>query len=406
MPESSPQILYRNDWGARGPARTLTNLTPSHVKYCVLHWPGSKGSIGTTRSTIDGYLRAWQSMHIYDRGWKDIAYNIGVDLLGRIYILRGWDKVDGSVKNMGGEVVSILAILGTNDKPTTPMLNSIAWVQNNFDKLLGKKLTRTYHGKLRSTDCPGPNLTKWAKEGFPMNDTPPIVTPPVTPAPPVTSAPTSIAFRFGTWNCQMPNLGGSSDWKSRAAFVHDTMRVSVLAVQECSEAGRDAFRAALGKNWLTYPLSTSQTVALLWDSSKYQHRDPRRHSLGTRYHGGIAVPLIPKGFTVGFDAVSYHGPVRGTLADKRLALANTRKSIVKSWPTIFAGDTNMNDPVLSGFSPATPHGLDTMPRKPGVQSYDQILVKNLVIRGYEMHTSPLSDHAALVAQLTYTTDTR
>ena len=66
------------------------------------------------------------------------------------------------------------------------MLESIVKVQDMADTKVGKKLIRTYHGKLVSTDCPGKALTKWAKEGFPLesHESPnPIVWPPTLKKP-------------------------------------------------------------------------------------------------------------------------------------------------------------------------------------------------------------------------------
>lgn len=161
----SDQILTRAAWGAK-PAKRKTPLTSANVKYCVLHWPGK-----TQQSDIENLvaisLRGWQAYHINGRGWSDIAYNFAVDLAGRIWELRGWN-VDGSVKNMGGKVVSILAVIGAGQTPSDAMKESIVKVQEMADKKFGKKLIRTYHGKLVSTDCPGIPLTKWAKEGFPI----------------------------------------------------------------------------------------------------------------------------------------------------------------------------------------------------------------------------------------------
>lgn len=55
------------------------------------------------------------------RGSGDIAYNEAVDLTGEAWTLRG-NVADGSVANLGRQVCSILAVLGTSDTPTDAML--------------------------------------------------------------------------------------------------------------------------------------------------------------------------------------------------------------------------------------------------------------------------------------------
>ena len=37
----------------------------------------------------------------------------------------------------------------------------------HFEGRAGHKLRRTYHGALQATSCPGPDLTRWARAGFP-----------------------------------------------------------------------------------------------------------------------------------------------------------------------------------------------------------------------------------------------
>lgn len=161
------KILPRGAWGAL-PAHRITPLRWASVRYSVLHWPASMGvKIGHDEATVARWLRSWQRMHMNDRGWSDIAYSHAVDLAGRLWTLRGWDRVEGGVKNRGGHCVSILAVLGSKDTPTPAMLATIRAWQAEADRRAGRRLTRTYHGALVSTDCPGPKLTAWARAGFP-----------------------------------------------------------------------------------------------------------------------------------------------------------------------------------------------------------------------------------------------
>jgi len=158
----------RNDWGARS-AKGVTKLVASKVTRIFNHWPGSKGTIGTSKSTIVKYLRGWQDYHMDGRGWTDIAYSIAVDQNGKLWELRGLDRADGATANQGGKSVSVLAVLGTKEKPSAKMLARLRAV----NKALVAKFPNAsvgWHAQVKSTDCPGPDLIKWFKAGMPVTE--------------------------------------------------------------------------------------------------------------------------------------------------------------------------------------------------------------------------------------------
>lgn len=163
----------RSDWTARKPKGT-TALVASAVKWIAVHWPGSSGSLA--KKDVRALLRGWQGYHMDSRGWRDIAYNEAVDLTGEAWTLRG-NVADGSVANLGGQVYSILAVLGTSDTPTDAMLATlaerIAVARKRYPnaKVVG-------HRDLKSTDCPGSKLAAWLKAGMPLDtpkDTPVVI---------------------------------------------------------------------------------------------------------------------------------------------------------------------------------------------------------------------------------------
>lgn len=162
-------IHARSEWTRRAPTRT-SPLRPGTVRIVDVHWPASAGKIGTDRSRIIAALQGWQRMHMDDKRWSDIAYNVGVDLNGDVWLLRGWDVQDGGVAGRSDDV-TVLAIMGAGDKVTTAMQESILWAMAEHERRRGRRLIRTYHGALKSTDCPGPALTQWAKAGFPAPTT-------------------------------------------------------------------------------------------------------------------------------------------------------------------------------------------------------------------------------------------
>ena len=166
----------------------------ARVTHIVVHWPGSKGTIGTDLEKIKGYIRGWQDFHMGPRGWSDIAYNVGVDQAGRLFELRGWGRRDGATSGYGGRSFSILAILGTDETPTEDMKATIRRVMDYADsRAVTGTTVRTYHGSLVQTDCPGRKLTEWVKGGLKVIDrTPPKPAPPIPPKP--EPLPTQPAF--------------------------------------------------------------------------------------------------------------------------------------------------------------------------------------------------------------------
>ena len=165
----SPVIHPRADWGARAATRA-SKLTPSKIGIVDVHWPGSKGRLARDRPGVAKALRGWQDYHMNGHGWSDIAYNLAVDLSGEVWELRGWDAVDGGVASRSDDV-TILLVMGDQDRMTDAMKSSVLWVMGEFDRRFGRKLRRTHHGALTQTDCPGPEATAWSKAGFPAPNT-------------------------------------------------------------------------------------------------------------------------------------------------------------------------------------------------------------------------------------------
>lgn len=156
----------RADWNARAP-KARTPLAWRRVVWCILHWPAAGGRIGTDPATIGRWLRGWQTHHMDTKGWNDIAYTVGVDILGRSWELRGFDVTNGATEGLGGVSTAILAILGPGETPTPAMLATIRrWQAYTASKAPGP-VRNTWHGYHGSTACPGPALTAWAKAGFP-----------------------------------------------------------------------------------------------------------------------------------------------------------------------------------------------------------------------------------------------
>lgn len=179
----SPTIVHpRADWTTSKPAGTVA-LSASKVTHIAIHYPGSSGALAG--KSTPPLLRGWRDYHVRGRGWSDIAYNEAVDQRGEVWVLRG-HVADGSVKNMGGKVYSILAVIGNSEAPSAAMLRTIR-ERADMAKVRYPKAKIVGHGQLVSTSCPGKALQAWINNGLPVGDS-------TTPTPPV--APLKLGYRL------------------------------------------------------------------------------------------------------------------------------------------------------------------------------------------------------------------
>lgn len=159
-------IHSRAFWGAKPPTRRSPLYWPN-IRVVDVHWPADPGTIGSDIDRVAAKLRTYQRLHMgQSRGWSDIAYNMAVDLAGRVWELRGWDTVDGGVKGRTDDF-TILVVMGNGDQLTDAAKHGVLAVMDEADRRAGRRLRRTHHGALVPTACPGPQLTRWSSDGFP-----------------------------------------------------------------------------------------------------------------------------------------------------------------------------------------------------------------------------------------------
>lgn len=172
----------RSDWNA-APAAKVVQLNWNRVLDLIVHYPGSNAIIGGDANSIRKWIKGWQTYHKNGRGWSDIAYNVAVDQEGRLWELRGWDRVDGATANRGGISFSILAIVGNNETPSDAMKSKILEVFD-YANTKAPKAKRGWHSQFSSTSCPGDALRNWGKAGFPapnvITTSPLVVTTPMS----------------------------------------------------------------------------------------------------------------------------------------------------------------------------------------------------------------------------------
>lgn len=174
-------FVTRTEWGAStGPTSPADDLPTAHgVK---VHW------IGGDYTTPDhdqcaAEVRAILHEHLTNphEGWVDIAYNALTCQHGYVFEGRGAGKRSGANGNaqLNTDDYAVCAIVGIHEPIRPELLNGLAdaidWLRANGagDRVSG-------HCDGYNTDCPGPDLYRWAHAGAPRPDGG--TTPPQPPA--------------------------------------------------------------------------------------------------------------------------------------------------------------------------------------------------------------------------------
>ncbi|KAL4233783.1 hypothetical protein ACF0H5_008461 [Mactra antiquata] len=153
-----PKIITRDEWGARAPSHTLTNLSNT-PHYMFIHH-GASGFCHTKADCIHR-VQQYQNYHMDGHGWSDIGYSFVVGEDGNIYEARGWDKVGAHTYGYNSVGLAICVIGDfTNRVPNDAALNAVKNLINCG--LANGKLTSTYtlrgHRDMGATACPGQKL--------------------------------------------------------------------------------------------------------------------------------------------------------------------------------------------------------------------------------------------------------
>jgi len=158
----------RSDWGASpgdpGPGR----LDPRQVRGIALHWPAMTRPLRDVEQ-IKATMRAWQILHMEDRGWSDFAYQEAIDQHGNVYVGRGLRVQSGA---NGDETTNerygaLLLILAPGEEPTPEMVKAVKRRIRRHRELFPRSREIVGHGDIRpgGTECPGPAVRKLIRSG-------------------------------------------------------------------------------------------------------------------------------------------------------------------------------------------------------------------------------------------------
>lgn len=121
-----------------------------------------------TAGSINQSVREIQRFHMEGRGWTDIAYSWLVDVEGTIYEGRGWGRAGAHTAGYNSVSHAVCAIAGTDSDITEAMLDGMATVMHEHDRLYGEGFHLPHRdARGAATACPGDRITAWVHGGFP-----------------------------------------------------------------------------------------------------------------------------------------------------------------------------------------------------------------------------------------------
>jgi len=156
-------IRSRSDWTDTSPVGS--SFEPRLVRGVAIHWQGVRVDPATPTADI---LRADRRYHI-SKGWRDIAYNLAVDLAGDLWIARGLERrstANGSTESNRTHA-ALVALLGPGQQPSAAMLAGIrAGIALVRDTYPYARAIRTHNDiRPQPTECPGRELTAAVRDG-------------------------------------------------------------------------------------------------------------------------------------------------------------------------------------------------------------------------------------------------
>lgn len=146
------------------PVSKLVPLTTSEVVGVAVHYTGSSRPLGSTASMALTVRRLEDTRRFHTaappagRGWSDIAYQVGIDVAGRVFDLRGigYRSAANGNATVNQQYGACTWLLGTGDRPTQAMIDAFrAWRRDYWLARYPRATKIVGHRDLYATECPG-----------------------------------------------------------------------------------------------------------------------------------------------------------------------------------------------------------------------------------------------------------
>lgn len=270
--------LPRDAWTSA--SRGGAVLTGAKLVGVSIHYPAA-GSISLAGASLDSVIRrlqGYRSFHVNTRGWSDIGYQVCIDQAGRVWELRGIDRVpaasaSASNPDANHEWGACLFLVGNNEPPTTAAIQAFRdWRTHHWLKRWPHATEIRGHGKVpgAQTACPGKHLLALIANGTlagqPRPEQPKDWFDMATLADLRAAVRAEIAAALdaprGPYGGTSKNLVKLKDGgASRYAWLGYAKTVEILAYLKAQNAGDDIDEAKLAQ--LMAPLVAEQTAELV-----------------------------------------------------------------------------------------------------------------------------------------------
>jgi len=118
----------------------------------VLHYSAVTGK--KTAESVRQQLEAIRQYHVKNRGWKDIAYHIGIDLLGRYWALRPINQMGAHCKGHNATSIGVVLLADEEQLQSAPLLEEAVLKLFSYLNIRFKQPAFFLHRQLNKTKCP------------------------------------------------------------------------------------------------------------------------------------------------------------------------------------------------------------------------------------------------------------
>lgn len=224
-----------------GPAANM-----AAVDTAVIHYTGADdlidGDPGEHAENLPAYFRAMQRNYVDSRGYS-LGYWFGVDWLGGVWQVRGWEYRSAANAGHNLSTCPILVLVDGNDMATAAAVRSVQAIIAEGQRRSSKAWRIVGHGQLKgaATACPGVGLRAQITAGVFV----PSFLPPAPPPPAPTIGGHSVFLKLirldGTLAVYAQYTGGYKTWVPNNEVRKVYESVSGLGVEVVTS--HDLFRA-------------------------------------------------------------------------------------------------------------------------------------------------------------------
>lgn len=161
------EYVPRSDWTTAD--RGGEQLTDAKLEGLAIHYPGD-GNVtyaNLTKGQVGELIRAYWRHHVLTKKWSDIGYQAAIDQAGRVWDLRGIDRVPAAHasednRDANWEFGAVLFVVGNSEMPSARLIAAFnTWARDRWLKRWPKATKLTVHRRVpgAQTECPGSRIT-------------------------------------------------------------------------------------------------------------------------------------------------------------------------------------------------------------------------------------------------------